>query len=623
MKYINFFLFLCFSFLFVGCGKSPQPAELLLKKETKAQALGKVYLNGNDYVGTYPVSQVMVPQHTEYINIYSHGYGLSVGGEESALCCRGLFTGILSKPNSPCQSYFYDYSPKSIIMDSLINVAAVIRYYGLANVTCGGLFVSYKLNVEKYNNFLKKHSLEAYRKEFKEKSQQAYIDKKKTQIQENSKKTKNKNLKDFYIVLDATESMNQKDMDGKVKFVQAKQSVYDLVYKLDNKKINTSLIVCTDKCEIYVYPTNNFLYINEALELITTKGNVNINDAFRLFKPKHKDTLFLLMNDKNIDLSYLDKFKKAKSNLYAVNYSANKNLQKVFDKYNFKYYNSNNKISLNDDLLLILKKTDFAKKSWESGDYVFRVNFDYDDTKIKSEFQKDLDEFAIYLKSNFYSVLLQGHTDSSGDKQYNKKLSLKRAQAIKNALIEAGVSKKRLFVAGYGQSMPLVPNSSKANMYQNRRVEAKIGQDGYYDIDFVNSANFKNVKNLKGISKEALVGYFLITDKNRDFNQYHAVFVLYPSNQIYYNEFIDNKLLESASNIAYWEYDPESKVFLFDATYKNLYPNSGIVEGKIHGNTNIFDMNGKWNTGAQANTKFKRITKREFLCIKSGYLDCF
>lgn len=86
--------------------------------------------------------------------------------------------------------------------------------------------------------------------------------------------------------------------------------------------------------------------------------------------------------------------------------------------------------------------------------------FDYDDTKIKSEFQKDLDEFATYLKSNFYSVLLQGHTDSSGDKQYNKKLSLKRAKAIKNALIEAGVSEKRLFVAGYGQSIPLVPNSS-------------------------------------------------------------------------------------------------------------------------------------------------------------------
>lgn len=623
MRYITFSLFLCISFLFIGCGKSPQPPKLLIKKSNNEQVLGKVYLNGNDYIGTYPVSQVMVPQHTEYINIYSNGYGLSVGGEESTFCCRGLFTGLFSKPNSPCQSYFYDYSPKSIIIDSLINVATTIKYFGLANVSCGGLFVSYNLNVEKYNNFLKKHNLEAYRKEFKEKSQQAYIEKKKTQIQENSKKTKSTNLEDLYIVLDATESMNQKDMDGKIKFVQAKQSVYDLVYKLDNEKINTSLIVCSDRCEIYVYPTNNFLYINEALELIATKGSVDINDAFRLLKLKHKNTLFLLMNDKSIDTAYLDKFKKAKSNLCAVNYSANKNLQTIFDKYNFKYYSSNNKISINDDLLLILKGTDFVKKNWESGDYVFRVNFDYDDTKIKSEFQKDLDEFATYLKSNFYSVLLQGHTDSSGDKQYNKKLSLKRAKAIKNALIEAGVSEKRLFVAGYGQSIPLVPNSSKENMYQNRRVEAKIGQDGYYDIEFVNSANFKNVKNLKGISEEALVGYFLITDKHRGFNQYHAVFVLYPSNQIYYNEFIDNKLLNTTSNIAYWEYNTDSKVFLFDATYKNLYPNSGIVKGEIYGNTNTFDMNGKWNTGTKANTKFKRITKRQFLCIKNGYLDCF
>jgi outer membrane protein OmpA-like peptidoglycan-associated protein len=69
-------------------------------------------------------------------------------------------------------------------------------------------------------------------------------------------------------------------------------------------------------------------------------------------------------------------------------------------------------------------------------------------------------------------IIINGHTDSDGKEKYNIRLSLNRAAAVRSYLIDHyGVSPDRLKVVGYGESMPLKPNTSKENKQLNRRVE--------------------------------------------------------------------------------------------------------------------------------------------------------
>ena len=69
---------------------------------------------------------------------------------------------------------------------------------------------------------------------------------------------------------------------------------------------------------------------------------------------------------------------------------------------------------------------------------------------------------------------VQGHTDNSGSPDHNKILSEQRANAVKDWLVEHGVSADRLTARGYGQEKPLVPNVTTANKARNRRVQFVI-----------------------------------------------------------------------------------------------------------------------------------------------------
>jgi outer membrane protein OmpA-like peptidoglycan-associated protein len=71
-------------------------------------------------------------------------------------------------------------------------------------------------------------------------------------------------------------------------------------------------------------------------------------------------------------------------------------------------------------------------------------------------------------------VEVGGHADYTGSEDYNKQLSQSRAEAVRSALIAAGVDSSRLTAVGYGRSRPLVPNITEANRARNRRVEFVI-----------------------------------------------------------------------------------------------------------------------------------------------------
>ncbi len=72
------------------------------------------------------------------------------------------------------------------------------------------------------------------------------------------------------------------------------------------------------------------------------------------------------------------------------------------------------------------------------------------------------------------SVIVEGHTDSDGTREYNQILSELRANAVRTALVSYGVDPRRITAYGYGEDRPLVPNDTPYNKQRNRRVEATI-----------------------------------------------------------------------------------------------------------------------------------------------------
>lgn len=106
------------------------------------------------------------------------------------------------------------------------------------------------------------------------------------------------------------------------------------------------------------------------------------------------------------------------------------------------------------------------------------VLFDFDSSKLNSGANKVVNELASFL--NNYperTVQIEGFTDSIGSAEYNKNLSQRRADALKQALIKAGISSQRIETIGYGEEFPVATNMNEAGRQQNRRVEVIISNE--------------------------------------------------------------------------------------------------------------------------------------------------
>ena len=76
------------------------------------------------------------------------------------------------------------------------------------------------------------------------------------------------------------------------------------------------------------------------------------------------------------------------------------------------------------------------------------------------------------------SILVEGHTDSTGSDNYNQQLSERRANSVKNILAQRGVQDYRINIFGYGKSRPVATNSTPEGRQMNRRVEIRINPNG-------------------------------------------------------------------------------------------------------------------------------------------------
>lgn len=74
-------------------------------------------------------------------------------------------------------------------------------------------------------------------------------------------------------------------------------------------------------------------------------------------------------------------------------------------------------------------------------------------------------------------IRVDGHTDATGSASYNEQLSLRRATAVADALIAAGVNAKSVQVRGLGQKVPVASNQTAEGRLQNRRVVIVIVSD--------------------------------------------------------------------------------------------------------------------------------------------------
>ncbi|MBP7177988.1 MAG: OmpA family protein [Moraxellaceae bacterium] len=105
-----------------------------------------------------------------------------------------------------------------------------------------------------------------------------------------------------------------------------------------------------------------------------------------------------------------------------------------------------------------------------------KINFDSGKAVVKDEYKAEAEKVAALLKQYpSTSVEIQGHTDSSGKKASNDKLSQDRADAVKGVLVsDFGIDAGRITATGYGSAQPIADNKTVEGRAQNRRVIAVV-----------------------------------------------------------------------------------------------------------------------------------------------------
>jgi OOP family OmpA-OmpF porin len=105
----------------------------------------------------------------------------------------------------------------------------------------------------------------------------------------------------------------------------------------------------------------------------------------------------------------------------------------------------------------------------------YMVFFDWDRSNLSAQALNTIKQAAnAYKTKGNARITATGHTDKSGPETYNMALSLRRANAVKDALVREGVPATAIAVIGRGESQPLVPTADGVREPQNRRVEIVI-----------------------------------------------------------------------------------------------------------------------------------------------------
>lgn len=118
--------------------------------------------------------------------------------------------------------------------------------------------------------------------------------------------------------------------------------------------------------------------------------------------------------------------------------------------------------------------TEMEQKILEKGRVTLLVEFDFNKAVVKPKYDKEIEKLTdIMKKYPDMNIVVEGHTDNIGGKQYNEKLSQRRAEAIKEVMVKKfKIDAAKIKAKGYGFSKPIAKNTTKEGRQQNRRVEA-------------------------------------------------------------------------------------------------------------------------------------------------------
>ena len=202
-------------------------------------------------------------------------------------------------------------------------------------------------------------------------------------------------------------------------------------------------------------------------------------DIYEYKHRKNNNSILLTLNFKN-DLNSGIIEVSSKNNFYA-NIDIINNSSKIEvvqkDEYNIKvtsesYFILDTLLSIDKTQSIDLSLTKIQKGTRKE---LSNINFLRSSTQVTDESLPYLNDLLHLFKGDkSLGVIIEGHTDNSGDYRQNIKLSKERALVIKKFLTDNGVDKNKIKVKGYGPSKPRYSNSSEVSKIKNRRVEIYI-----------------------------------------------------------------------------------------------------------------------------------------------------
>ena len=105
----------------------------------------------------------------------------------------------------------------------------------------------------------------------------------------------------------------------------------------------------------------------------------------------------------------------------------------------------------------------------------FILYFKRNSTALKPESLKILPDIVAIIKDkDSVNISVVGHTDTAGDKNYNLNLSMRRAAAVSNLLVDRGVRQEYIYTTSHGEENPLIKTKDNVSEPRNRRVEVVV-----------------------------------------------------------------------------------------------------------------------------------------------------
>ena len=158
---------------------------------------------------------------------------------------------------------------------------------------------------------------------------------------------------------------------------------------------------------------------------------------------------------------------------YSSVLTSGRNYSITAEKEGYLFYSENFNISdqiTNQDIIKDISLSPIAK-----GKTRLLIFFDFDKSTLQNESKPELARLIKFMNDNpNVKIELHGHTDDSGAEDYNQKLSLDRANTVKEYLSNNGIQNVRVGTKGFGESKPLVVDTSESAKAKNRRVELII-----------------------------------------------------------------------------------------------------------------------------------------------------